>query len=503
MRRHSLILTLILGTLGVFAYGMASARDRALVVGIDHYPGLSVNGTPANDLTGAVVDANTFKQLLADVWHFDPADIKFLSDQDASRQAILDAFEEWLVKGSLPNDRVVFYFSGHGATVKVPLPGGGSRDTSTIVTASSSFDAKHQVTGMIEGRTIGSILNRIRDRRIMVVADSCHSGSVTRGLLDGSPRDFLVRTISPSRPVNVAPEDWTKEMQSELKMSPRFIDVEPRESDRPDSFVVWSAAAVDQLALEMPNGAGGLFTQTMANGLRGNAADANGSVTAGHLFSYIQAQSSEFCRNPNRKCIDPTPELQAPPSYKNLVLIPGSAPPPHNTASQAAADAQELLGHKNDFDLKAEILPGPVLKTGARVRFRVTSDEAGTLLVLDANSDGSLRQIFPNEQSLQAGIRGQLRAGFPLTVPDAQYGQVFTADTVGKGTLLVLVAEKALDLSGITGKNLTFESISNPRGIVVELASKVQAPLVTPSPTEPNRPYRWAFVAVPYEVTGH
>jgi hypothetical protein len=121
-------------------------------------------------------------------------------------------------------------------------------------------------------------------------------------------------------------------------------------------------------------------------------------------------------------------------------------------------------------------------------------------MVLDTGPDGKLRQIFPNRISEQKSKRGQVNGNTPITIPDASYGFAFTATVPGPGTLLVLVAEQALDLSGVVDKNLNFDSVTDSRGLVVELANRLEAPMISPDLTIPNRGYRWAFAAVPYVI---
>lgn len=487
----------------------ASARDRALVVGVNEYPNIVSDHKPGGkNLRGAVADAQTFVRLLVDILKFDPADVKLLTDAAASQRAILDGLETWLIDGSRPGDRVVFYFSGHGATAYVTDDDGTRRPTSTIVPADSAGDLDRDgatISGMIKGKTIGEYLARMKDRRIMVVADSCHSGSVTRGLETGSADTIRVRTITPRVPVGLSEAEFTPQIQSEVKSSNRLLEAELREAG-PDGMVVWHAATIGQVTFDLPDRLGGIFTQSFADGLRDRkAASVSGDkVTAGALINYVRSQAEAFCRKIGDACrAGLTPALDAPPAYRNLVLNPyrpPSALSPPDTGAELATEATSFLSHENDFPLEAEIVPGTHIKLHSRVKFRIVAGEAGTLVVLDTGPDGKLRQIFPNRYSEQTNIRGAVRAGSRITIPDARYGFTFEATDPGAGTLLVLVAEQGLDLSGVLGRNLDFAPLGDPRGLIVELTDRVQAPMITPDLTVPNRGYRWAFMAVPYVV---
>lgn len=493
----------------VLCAGPAPARDRALVIGVNKYPNIVSNGMPgALDLHGSVTDAKTVVDLLVTIFKFDPADVKLLTDADATNRNILDGLQRWLIDGTRAGDRVAFYFSGHGATAEVREPGQAPRLTSTIVPSDASGDLDKPnavVSGMIQGKTIGEYLARMSDRHIMVIADSCFSGSVTRGFGEpAGPPDVMVRTITPGRPVGVSEEQFTREVKTSLKVSGRLLDVEPR-AEAVDGMAVWSAATINQESWDTPSG--GVFTQGFAEVLRDRQAAPGGKVTAGRVYNLVRDKSKAFCEQ-NSKCKGLTPELKAPAAYRDLVLNPyqppGSAPP--SDAGPPVADAVEsLLSHKNDFPLRAEILPGTRIKLSrpgreSQVRFRITSGEPGTLVVLDSSPDGKLHQIFPNRPSQQNNKGGHVNAGAPITIPDASYGFAFRATDQGPGTLLVLVAEQALDLSGVIDRNLDFKAITNPRGLAVELADRVEAPLISPDLTVPNRGYRWAFVAIPYVI---
>lgn len=79
----------------------------ALVVGIDEY------GGPPNDLSCAVKDADAFARALQTTYGFD--EVHSLRNNDATVERT-DAELRWLFGGRTGNDRVVFYFSGHGFT---------------------------------------------------------------------------------------------------------------------------------------------------------------------------------------------------------------------------------------------------------------------------------------------------------------------------------------------------------------------------------------------------
>ncbi len=507
MQIHGHVLPVALGVIALIAASPARARDRALVVGVNEYPAIVSGGRPGGaNLSGAVPDAETFAKLLVDVFKFEPGDIKLLTNEQATKANILEGFQDWLTAGSQPNDRVVFYFAGHGATAAVEDAPANKRLTSTIVPSDAQGDLDKpsaEVVGMIEGKTIGALLAKLDGRHVMVVADSCQSGSVTRGLAGAAAAGARARTISEHVPVGMDPRDVTRGIQIEAKTDNRLVDVGALLSG-PSDLAVWSAATIQQVTFDLPDGSGGVFTQSFAQGLRDKrAAHApDGEVTAGNLLQYVRNQADEFCKTQPECSAGLTPELLSPPSYLTSVLNPlGAAQAPAaRTEPQIAHDATNLFTHQNDFPLTAEILPSAQVRQGETVRFRITSGAPGTLVVIDIGPDGNPTQIFPNMRSEQTNKSGRIRSDAPMTIPDESYGFVFTASRPGIGKLLVLVAEDGVDLSEFLARNLKFQPMSEPRAIITEIADKLNAPKITADLEVPNGSHHWAFVTTPYEV---
>jgi hypothetical protein len=77
---------------------------KGLVVGISGY------GFP-NDLPNCTRDAEAFGSMLESLYRFDH--VRVLKDGEASRDGV-DRALDWLVQDAGPNDRLVFFFSGHG-----------------------------------------------------------------------------------------------------------------------------------------------------------------------------------------------------------------------------------------------------------------------------------------------------------------------------------------------------------------------------------------------------
>lgn len=160
-----------------------SVRRRALLIGIDDYTASTLprparvnpdehRGWP--DLKGAANDVGILKEMLVLVYGFDPGSIVTLTNQQATRAAILQAIEQHLVKPAAKGDVVFYYYAGHGSQVPNPASDEPDRLDESIVPADSRWGALD-----IRDKELRPLFNRILDRgaRLTLILDHCHSGS--------------------------------------------------------------------------------------------------------------------------------------------------------------------------------------------------------------------------------------------------------------------------------------------------------------------------------------
>ncbi|MEK6371965.1 MAG: caspase family protein [Acidobacteriota bacterium] len=191
--------------------GEIHAKHRALLIGINDYTasrlGTPAPGTPPRDwvtLNGAVNDVETLKQMLLLVYGVDPGEIVTLTDQAATRGAILQSLQR-LVASAAKGDVILFYFAGHGSQRTNSLSDERDKLDESIVPADSPLGVDD-----IRDKELRVYFNRILDRgaRLTVILDNCHSGSGARGLANGARsrgvkrdlRDIADRTKYGPRP---------------------------------------------------------------------------------------------------------------------------------------------------------------------------------------------------------------------------------------------------------------------------------------------------------------
>jgi hypothetical protein len=167
----------------------AQPARRALLIGIDDYTAstLPVVGPKQHrgwpDLQGAANDVRILSEMLVLRYGFERKNIVTLTNQQATREAILRSLEQHLVRPARKGDIVFYYFAGHGAQVPNAESDEPDRRDESIVPADSRRGADD-----IRDKELRPFFNRILDRgaHLTLLLDHCHSGSGFRGLPNGS-----------------------------------------------------------------------------------------------------------------------------------------------------------------------------------------------------------------------------------------------------------------------------------------------------------------------------
>lgn len=202
----------------------------ALIIGINEYPNLP-------KLQTAVGDAQAVDQILRQRYGFQTT---LLIDAQATRSNIIDAFSDY--RGRLQgNDNLLIYYAGHGA-----LDGG--RAYWLPVDSRPKSPAN-----WIIAEEITKGMQVIPARHVLVISDSCYSGSLTRDI-----------------PVDSAPTDRAKYLQTMIDSKSRVLISSGRNEPVADG------------------GSGGhsVFANALLKGLRG---DTDPIFTASSLFhQYVE-----------------------------------------------------------------------------------------------------------------------------------------------------------------------------------------------------------------------
>ncbi|NER30410.1 MAG: DUF4384 domain-containing protein [Symploca sp. SIO1C4] len=218
-------------------------RKLALLVGINQYP----EGGRFTNLSGCVTDVDLQQQLLIHRFGFNPKDIVRLTssknDQQPTRDNIITAFEEHLIKQAKLGDIVVFHFSGHGS--RLPEYDRAVRNCLKRAKNSTLVPADLNPEGWandIMGRTLFLLVSALNTENVTLVLDSCYSGGGTRG-------NFRVRSITGHR-FRPSPQELEYQQQwlRRLQLSP--TQLASRRCAGVAKGVVIASAQANQLAAD-------------------------------------------------------------------------------------------------------------------------------------------------------------------------------------------------------------------------------------------------------------
>jgi len=224
----------------------------AVIIGINdyqHWPKLRY----------AVNDAAGMEEVLTTKFGFKKENIRKLLNTDATRQRIMQVLGDELTDGNKVQreDRVFFFFAGHGATRTFE----DGRQIGFIVPVDA--DQSNYVSTAISMAQIREASDLIPAKHVYFVMDSCYSGlALSRGAgAFSKDRSYL--------------EEVTRRTAREI---------------------LTAGGADQQVADDGPNGHS-VFTWALLQGLEGPAdLDGNGVITASELGAYVSPIVSQFAR---------------------------------------------------------------------------------------------------------------------------------------------------------------------------------------------------------------
>jgi hypothetical protein len=235
------------------------AEQRALLVGVGKLD------IPGNDLPSIDLDLDAMHEML-NLMGFADRQINTLRDEAATSAAVIAEFNGWLKQGVQPEDRVVFYFSGHGSNI--PDEHGDQDDDVSQVLVTHDVKWTHvkagaSLTGVLPDFRIAELLAGIPSRNVLFIVDSCHSGTVTRSFsLDnhslGTSPVYAKSYNYPGMPTQ-PPHTTTRGLgDSKERKEPQW--------DPHTNYIAITAAADNQEAIGTLDG--GIFTLGLTNAVK-------------------------------------------------------------------------------------------------------------------------------------------------------------------------------------------------------------------------------------------
>ncbi len=161
---------------------------RALCVGINRF---TDRGLPP--LRGAVNDARTLSLMLVRDFGFEPRDVRVLTDERATKAALVGAIGA-LIDGSRAGDELVLFASTHGS--HVPDQDGDDEDGYDEVLVAHDHDWERAV---LTDDDLARLLARLPDGvRLAALWDTCHAGTMQ----DTASQSYRTRGVE--RPAGLA-----------------------------------------------------------------------------------------------------------------------------------------------------------------------------------------------------------------------------------------------------------------------------------------------------------
>ena len=218
--------------------------SKALIIGINQYQ-------QAPPLEYACNDANSISNVLIERFGFLEHDITVLHDVEATKNGIVSAFSKFTNGDINPNERIIFFFAGHGCTKS------GSRGEIGFLVP---FDGNTEdVSKLISWNELIKNAELINAKHVFFIMDTCFGGTaVQRFLPPGSMR-------------------FAKDMLRRFTRQ------------------VLTAGKADEAVADAggPRLGHSVFTGHLLDGLDGAAATSDGLITANGLMGYVYNKVSK------------------------------------------------------------------------------------------------------------------------------------------------------------------------------------------------------------------
>ena len=274
----------------LISVGAQAATQRALLIGVSNYE------ADLPPLAGARNDVMIIRELLVHKFGFDRSNIQILVDDDATRANIFEAVGE-LSKQSAPEDVVLIHFSGHGSQA----PDTNADEDDGLDESILPYDSRTPEIADITDDEISSLLSKFASRSVIVVLDSCHSGTGTRS----GPTQVSQRWVAP---------DTRKELYATIHT--RQVLTLPVS----EKHVLFSAAQDSQSELDGPFGPNKMRLGLLTAALVGVLANAPPTISPREVIEGVNARIEVLKARAAGMPI-PEPNMEAPLEKQEMPML--------------------------------------------------------------------------------------------------------------------------------------------------------------------------------------
>jgi len=442
----------------------AGPTRRALLIGISDYLYDDVAeadrdpGSKIKDLRGAVNDVRLMKQVLIQRFAFEEKNITTLEDSQATRDSMLAALKEIVAKTG-PEDIVYIHFSGHGSRV---ADTDGDEDDGKDETL-LPYDARTGGVPDITDDEMYYILKKLDAKDALVVLDSCHSGTATRG--ESEVQDRWAE--EDSRVALYAATDNRQELVS------RGDDAAESRGDGSSTvlsesyrYVLITGAAAEQTAKDSKvNGSEyyGWLSWSLATSL----SELDQSASANRIHRNIQRKMVDIGERYNMRA--PRSQLEAPEGARGRPLLGGEA---LAGVSKGVASRVWVAVEPSEGS-EIELLQGPLFGAAVGSTWQIFGpgvedfDEAPMIaraVVVREHGSNSVAKVEGPETAIESGSRAVFLAPAPPETRVAVW--LDKVDPADKPPLMAAV--RAKDSDG----QITFVGRDTPARFVVDIENR-------------------------------
>ena len=221
------------------------SESWALIIGINDYQNV-------DPLSFAVDDAIAINNILTEKYGFKKEHIRLITNEDATKDNIMNGFQDILLSAG-EKDRIVVFYAGHGDTY--PLPNGG--DMGYLIPVDGEATKDKIFLTSISMSTLEELATMSAAKHILYLVDACYGGLTlsTRGL--------------------------------GKEQTPEYLKKMTKEKGRQ----VITAGGKDEKVMEKAEWGHSAFTKNIISGLKNELADANndGIISGEELGGFIRS----------------------------------------------------------------------------------------------------------------------------------------------------------------------------------------------------------------------
>jgi hypothetical protein len=353
-----------------FTATLAFGEQRALLVGVGKY------AVPGIDLPGIDLDLERMNETL-NLMGFEDSQIRHLLDERATSDNVIREMKTWLTRGVEKDDRVVFYYSGHGSNT--PDFNGDESDgvDEVLVTHDVKrvrIEGRAALSGVVDDDTLASLIDNIPSENIWIIVDACHSGTVTRS--------FMLDNASLGNDAVFA-KSFT---YTGMPESEQFVFDREFEKDGEPNFVSMSAAGDNEKAIGTSQG--GVFTIGLSKAIT-EAARTGESMTVIELRDKAAAYIREHVEEARVHNPQVTGSQQLANGAWDLIKLADGINGPNRNKLTAMVEEQN-----NAFELTAN---KQVFALDEAVELSMDIPMDGYLNIVTVDSQDNATVLFPNQ----------------------------------------------------------------------------------------------------------